>query len=256
MPLVDVSGTSGGAGDALVPRPLVSRYLLAAMAPEGSLGATLTFSSLFSGVAHGQGTLSDPWLIDVAGTAFGAGTLSPAAGVVARMMFGRLSGLGSMAIVGIPNPAVGMGSMSTYMDVQNLSPVCTCPNTTITLRWQQLLSAGDLPLYLTDSAGNPTAPYIINYTLFYVYPGIGGLSHRVGPENRSPVMGPSVGSFYATGFIGDAGGQPGSWQIRWRWQRSENAGVEEYTYPFRVWDAVLAHNPTDGTRRCRKHGWL
>ena len=142
--------------------------------------------------------------------------------------------------------------IDSELPLLGLAPAACDGPSDVEVRWGQMLSRGDLPLFLDDAPLSPFAPYLVNYTLYFVRPG--GYAQQIGAANRTPVMA-RVGEFYATGEAG-VGGQPGTWRITWRWQRSAGMPFECYSYDFRVIDAATANDPNDTTRRCRKYGWL
>lgn len=255
MPIVDVSGDpAAGAGDLLPTDPLVQKILFGTASGSGSTTASVGMQYLFSAVTGGQGTLSEdpfawePSLIP----ADGVGDTVASQVVVHKILSAQFWGSGKV-VISEPDPVHGIGETAASPTVSTLRPVfprtwCGTPKFT----WGQTLTVGDLPLYLMDLSGNPYAPYLVSYTVYWIRPG--GYVQQVGAANRTPIMA-DIGVFYATGVTGEGGGQPGLWRITWRWQSNARGPFECYSYDFRVLDAAMTNDPRDATPRVRKYGW-
>jgi hypothetical protein len=113
-------------------------------------------------------------------------------------------------------------------------------------RWGQVFQRGDLPLYVTDVAGNPLGPYSVTYTMLY-HPKTSPCVQRVCPEGRTPVQ-VDVGEYYASGIAGRCG-QSGEWCIEWKLQEFFGGPFTTATYCFSVFD-VSAYCPPGMTRSC------
>lgn len=120
-----------------------------------------------------------------------------------------------------------------------------------TFRVGQVLTQGDLTLYVTDPSGTLfISPFQVTYALYRLFH---GAWQRVGPEMRQAVL-QRVGEYHAVTSVGDLT-QPGDWQIVWSFRRSFDAPVEQVTCSFKVVDAVSS--PIEGDTTCRKtkYGW-
>ena len=105
-------------------------------------------------------------------------------------------------------------------------------------------------MWLRKIGGTYISPYQVTYALYQVVPG--NQLVLIGPVARTPASG-TVGEYYATGVVG-AGGQPGRWVVKWRYQVSYGGPTYEEAMEFDVQDAVMAGVP-DPTRIC-KIGWF
>jgi hypothetical protein len=242
-------------GDSDIVLPLVCKVpLQGALAGSGDLTpASPTKTLLVGGHARGRGDLLDPYTIDRGGVVTGSGDLT-ATYVVRKDFHESLLGVGRV-VLSLPDPLRGSGRTAAYVEVARNLIARPCSRTkhgSIEVRWGQMLTRGDLPLYLDEGPMRPFAPYLLSYTLYLIREG--GYAQQVGASGRTPVMA-RVGEFYATGEAG-VGGQPGLWRITWKWQRSAGMPFETYSYNFRVTDAATLNDPNDTTPRCRKYGWL
>lgn len=133
-------------------------------------------------------------------------------------------------------------------------------------RWGQVFQRGDLPIFITDNAGNPLDPHKITYNLLYQprrhhnlcsappshhsghFPGhhSGFPNHAVvaGPCHRIPVQA-ALGEFYVTGCAGQ-GGQPGQWFVRWVIQEFFQGTLMSETFGFDVFDTARYFPPNVG----------
>lgn len=106
--------------------------------------------------------------------------------------------------------------------------------------WGYVFQRGDLPIYITDPAGNPSSPAVITYTLFY-YPKGSGCAFQAGPSNRTPVTA-GVGSYYVSGVSGECG-QPGRWFVQWNWQETIDSPAHQDIFGFVVFDSATGFKP-------------
>lgn len=77
----------------------------------------------------------------------------------------------------------------------------------------QEVSRGDLDIFLTNNAGNPTNAAEITYALYYLDPGPPEAEVLIGSATRVPVN-PAVGEYYAALMI-PAAASVGTYRIRW-----------------------------------------
>lgn len=246
MPLVDVSGTA--AGEALLEGVPV-RSVLEAGVTQGEASGAGTLARLFitSGFSLGHGLLH-LWHEDSSGHAYGLGVLS---GVAIRpvALHGAFRGHGSL-VWSYPMPLRGFTTLTAYMEVFRVPvPICLRP-TVRSYRWSQDFQRGDLAIWLRQIGGAAISPFRVTYALYQVVPG--DQLRLVGPLERQPATG-DVGEFWATGIAG-AGGQPGRWVVKWRYQVSFNGPTYEEAMEFDVLDAFRAGVP-DPSRIC-KRGWF
>lgn len=128
------------------------------------------------------------------------------------------------------------------------------------LRWGQVLQRGDLPIFVTDAAGNPLDPYSITYTLFFQEKNAACPRH-VGPCRRVPVKA-DVGEYYVTGIAGECG-QPGDWYVEWTLQEYFEGTLMAERFGFKVFDTSAYCTPgphyevRSGCRPCgrNRNGW-
>lgn len=116
--------------------------------------------------------------------------------------------------------------------------------------WLQLLQRGDLTLKLKGPRGHSLRPIQVQFRTFQVR--ADGSKFQVGPI-RTPVEG-ALGEFYVTGYAGELG-QPGEWEVEWRYQKDRGSPVQIVQERFLVKDAVSAKTAKDVTVRKNKTGW-
>jgi len=107
-----------------------------------------------------------------------------------------------------------------------------------TFRYGHLFQRGDLPIYITDVAGNPLSPYKVTYQLLVTPKNARGLM-VVGPCHRTPVKA-DEGEYYATGYAGECS-QPGQWFIRWFLQEYFEAPLTTADFGFAVFNPADFH---------------
>lgn len=248
MALVDASGTASGVGSATGACTLLfhsSGTGVGSSSIQGGFGLNL----IFTGITSGEGSVAWDYLLEGAGTVVGSSTAS-GAGALWVNSPGYAEGSSRLAW-SFPLPAQGTSFASAFAIVERHLPAVTAvlpaPKTFRYLQWFQ---KGDLPIFIRDARG-PVSPVRISYTFFFVR--LDGTRVQMGPKNRVPVKG-DVGEFYASGRAGELG-QPGSWVIRWEFQKDCGSVPQSNEMCFRVHDAVLAASCTDATVRVRKYGW-
>jgi len=81
-----------------------------------------------------------------------------------------------------------------------------------------VLGRGDLDIFLTNSAGNPSNAAEITFAIYYVDPGPPEVEVLIPPDNRTPAN-PAVGEYYAPLLV-PSGATPGTYRIRWTFRES------------------------------------
>lgn len=248
MALIDGSGETTGL-------TTVTGAAALLLGPGGLAAGTSTVTGtagrylLFTGQIHGTSVLEADLTTPVAGTAAGSGDAT-VTGVRIQRASGQIQGT-SRLTWSYPYPIHGISSMAGVIEVQcHFPPINAIVAEPKTFRYMQLLQRGDLPVYISNAAG-PVTPVRVTYTMYQLRPD--GSRKQVGPSGRTPVKG-VVGEFYATGRAGELG-QPGSWILRWEWQRTYQSVIQYKEMCFQVFDAVLAADSRDVTVRCKKYGW-
>jgi hypothetical protein len=115
----------------------------------------------------------------------------------------------------------------------------------------QVFQRGDLPIYITDTYGNPLDPYSVTYTLLFQpkkhyvdRPAVPLHSLVAGACGRTPVKA-AIGEYYVTGCAGGCG-QPGQWYARWVIQEYFQGPLMEETFGFEVFDTAQYFPPQVG----------
>jgi hypothetical protein len=118
-------------------------------------------------------------------------------------------------------------------------------------RWGHVFQRGDLPLYITDSSGNPLDPYSVKFTLLYLprkqyqdRPAVPNHALVAGACSRNPVQA-AIGEYYATGCAGESG-QTGQWFVRWIVQEYSQGPLLEDQFGFEVFDTAQYFPPGVG----------
>lgn len=186
---------------------------------------------------------------EASGTASGTSTASLSA-VRVRNARGVARGTSSLTYSTLL-PIRGQSFMAAHFEVQRpqLKGITLGPKT---FRWLQLWQRGDLSIFLCNPSGGIIVPELIVYSLIYIRPD--GSRKYIQPLHRVPVRGAQPGEFYVVGLAGQ-GGQPGSWAIEWKVQRSSSEPLQTIEMLFCVLDGVLARDPNDLTDRKVKFGW-
>ena len=109
----------------------------------------------------------------------------------------------------------------------------------------QVLSRGDLDLFLTNSLGNPANAYSISFAIYYVDPN-SGAEVLIGSSARTPVN-PAVGEYYAAIQI-PPNATIGDYRIRWTFQEYAGAPQQQVVQEFAVVGVTVAvSTPTYST---------
>jgi hypothetical protein len=256
MPAVYGGGVAVGVGSVAEPTTLVTHWLYGSpIAGQGTVSSSEAYVYLFSGYAAGHGEMADPFVQYGAGTASGAAVLPPPTPIIQTRAYGYSAGMGFLGIVGAPMAIQGQGTVSAYVEVVHLAPLCPpspcrCKtNDNATMRWGQTLGPGDLWVRFREGV-NPISPYSVCYTLYRRLKG--GYEQQVGASCRCAASS-KVGEFYAPWTAQE--GQPGEWVIVWSWQRTAGGATQTMRSCFSVHDAAMANEPTDCTPRVKKYGW-
>lgn len=96
----------------------------------------------------------------------------------------------------------------------------------------QELGRGDLDIFLTNAAGNPTNAAEITYALYYVDPGPPEAEVLVGSAARTPVN-PAVGEYYAALMVPPAA-TIGTYRIRWTFREFVASPQQQVVQEFAV----------------------
>jgi len=91
---------------------------------------------------------------------------------------------------------------------------------------------GDLPLFVTDLAGNAVTPYKVTFTIFYQSSG-DVCARQVGPSDRTPVQA-AIGEYYVSGV---ACGQSGQWYVEWKLQEGASTSLVSERMGFQIFDS-------------------
>jgi hypothetical protein len=102
-------------------------------------------------------------------------------------------------------------------------------------RWGYVFQRGDLPIFITDPAGNPADPFKITYSLSFQPKGA-PCPRPAGPCDRVPVHA-DVGEYYVSGVAGQCG-QPGQWFVDWKYQESFGSQLIADRMGFQVFDTA------------------
>lgn len=100
----------------------------------------------------------------------------------------------------------------------------------VTYNQGQILGRGDLDIFLTNTAGNPTNAASITFAIYWV--DAGGVEVLIGDAARAPVN-PSIGEYYAAIMI-PPGAAPGAYRIRWTFRERSNYPEQQVVQEFGV----------------------
>ena len=95
----------------------------------------------------------------------------------------------------------------------------------------QTLSRGDLDIFITNSAGNPSNCYSQTYGIYYVDP-VTKAEVLIGSATRAPVN-PAVGEYYAALMV-PASAVPGDYRIRWTFKETSVTPEQQVVQEFAV----------------------
>jgi hypothetical protein len=246
LALIDASGSSLGlatiSGDAFR-----NRVFSGASAGTCWTSCGIPFRRyLSSGFVHGFATLGLR-SSDGSGSIYGTSVIT-AHLVRCRKVSGKITGT-SVFLESGPKPIRGFSHLAAFAEIYHIAvPICLRSKPKA-FRYGQDIQKGDLAIWLREIGRGPISPFLVTYALFQTLPGDQLI--QVGPCERTPVRG-NVGEYYAVGVAG-AGGQPGRWVIKWRYQVSFMSTIYEEAMEFDVLDTILARIP-DVNRVC-KRGW-
>lgn len=95
----------------------------------------------------------------------------------------------------------------------------------------QMISSGDLDIFLTNSSGSPANAYSITYAIYYVDP----VSHAevlIGSPTRTPIN-PTIGEYYASLQV-PTSATPGAYRIRWTFQQFTSTPPQQVVQEWAV----------------------
>jgi len=99
----------------------------------------------------------------------------------------------------------------------------------------QTLGRGDLDIFLTNAAGNPSNAYSITYGVYFVDPSTCA-EVLIGPAARTPVN-PTIGEYFAALQV-PTGATVGSYRIRWAIQETSTSPLQGAVQEFGVVDTT------------------
>ncbi|OHD18650.1 MAG: hypothetical protein A2Y38_19455 [Spirochaetes bacterium GWB1_59_5] len=94
------------------------------------------------------------------------------------------------------------------------------------------LGRGDLDIFLTNIAGNPTNAAQITYSLYYVDPGPPEAEVLIGAADRTPVN-PAVGEYYASLMVPPTA-TVGTYRIRWNFRELLTSPLQQVVQEFAI----------------------
>lgn len=101
----------------------------------------------------------------------------------------------------------------------------------VAFQQSQTLGRGDLDLFLTNAAGNPSNAYSMLYGIYYVDPAT-SVEVLIGSASRVPVN-PAVGEYYAALMV-PASAVPGEYRIRWTFKELSTSPEQQVVQEFAV----------------------
>jgi hypothetical protein len=101
----------------------------------------------------------------------------------------------------------------------------------------QIISQGDLDIFLTNAGGFPSDAYSITYALYYVDPTPPYAEVLIGSATRVPVH-PTVGEYYASLTVPPSA-VPGEYRIRWTFQQFAGSPPQQVVQEWAVVAAGL-----------------
>lgn len=102
----------------------------------------------------------------------------------------------------------------------------------VAFKRQQILSRGDLDIFLTNSSGNIANAADISYALYYVDAGPPETDVLIGPAQRIPEN-PAIGEYYASVQI-PSSATYGKYRIRWTLRELVNSPQQTVVQEFQV----------------------
>jgi len=113
----------------------------------------------------------------------------------------------------------------------------------------QTIGRGDLDIFLTNMAGNPTNASDIYYALVYVDPGPPEAEVPIGDPHRIPVN-PTIGEYYAALMVPPSA-NAGTYRIRWTFKEFVNSPYQQVVQEFAVVASsnLIAPSYSSGTQQ-------
>ena len=99
------------------------------------------------------------------------------------------------------------------------------------------LGRGDLDIFLTNAAGNPSNAYSISYAVYFVDPTTCS-EVLIGPASRTPVN-PTIGEYFAALQV-PGSATVGSYRIRWAIQETSTSPLQGAVQEFGVVSATTS----------------
>lgn len=106
----------------------------------------------------------------------------------------------------------------------------------------QVLSRGDLDIFLQNSSGNPSNAAEITFSIYWVDPGPPEVEVLIPPQDRTPAN-PSVGEYYAALMV-PSGATPGTYRIRWTFRESVSCPMQQVVQEWGVCAPGSVVSPT------------
>lgn len=101
----------------------------------------------------------------------------------------------------------------------------------VAFQQSQTLGRGDLDIFITNAAGNPSNCYSMAYAIYYVDPAT-SVEVIIGSDARAPVN-PAVGEYYASLMV-PASAVPGDYRIRWTFKELSTSPEQQVVQEFAV----------------------
>jgi hypothetical protein len=104
----------------------------------------------------------------------------------------------------------------------------------VTVKFQKtdILSRGDLDIFLTNNQGNPSNAAEASYAVYYVDSEPPNAEILIGTERRKPVN-PSVGEYYASLQV-PVSARPGTYRIRWTFKEFVSSQAQQIVQEWEV----------------------
>lgn len=95
----------------------------------------------------------------------------------------------------------------------------------------QTLGRGDLDIFITNAAGNPSGTFSMSYGIYYVDPAT-KVEVLIGSATRAPVN-PAVGEYYAALMV-PVTAVPGDYRVRWTFKELSTSPEQQVVQEFAV----------------------